>query len=194
MAGKALINGTAYTIKSGKDLINGTIYSKKCGKTLVNGTVYSIDFGKFFNLVLDIDYSNFGADNSSIFALGIMVYDQFDTLLRDQYIGPDKNGSYDDPFYQEYTNRIVVNRDTGVNVKTKTIIRIPQNAYIIIDAENNGDNGGSEKVYYNGILVKDNSDNKYACLHNYKLPYPANGNMTVKVNTPSSGVWVTMEG
>lgn len=44
MAGKTLINGTAYKIKGGKTLIGGTGYSIKSGKTLVNSTAYSIKF------------------------------------------------------------------------------------------------------------------------------------------------------
>lgn len=41
-AGKTLIGGTAYTIKSGKTLVGGTAYTIKKGKTLIGGTNYSI--------------------------------------------------------------------------------------------------------------------------------------------------------
>lgn len=45
MAGKTLINGTAYTIGGGRTLIGGTAYSIKSGRTLIGGTGYSISFG-----------------------------------------------------------------------------------------------------------------------------------------------------
>lgn len=45
MAGKTLINGTAYTIGGGRTLIGGTGYSIKSGKTLIGGTAYTISFG-----------------------------------------------------------------------------------------------------------------------------------------------------
>ena len=44
MANKALINGTAYTIKGGKCMVNGTVYNILKGRTLVNGTGYDITF------------------------------------------------------------------------------------------------------------------------------------------------------
>ena len=45
MAGKTLINGTAYTINGGRTLINGTGYDIKSGKTLIGGTGQTISFG-----------------------------------------------------------------------------------------------------------------------------------------------------
>lgn len=45
MAGKTLINGTAYDISGGKTLVDGTAYSIAGGKTLVSGTSYDISFG-----------------------------------------------------------------------------------------------------------------------------------------------------
>lgn len=45
MAGKTLINGTAYDISGGKTLVNGTAYSIAGGKTLIDGTAYDISFG-----------------------------------------------------------------------------------------------------------------------------------------------------
>lgn len=61
MAGKTLINGTAYTIKGGKTRINGTAYSIKQGKTLVNGTAYTISLGGNVSLSFsgdfDVNYS-----------------------------------------------------------------------------------------------------------------------------------------
>lgn len=47
MAGKTLINGTAYEIKGGRTLVNGTAYGISGGKTLVGGTAYKIEFGKY---------------------------------------------------------------------------------------------------------------------------------------------------
>lgn len=46
MAGKTLINGTAYDISGGKTLVNGTAYSIAGGKTLIDGTAYDISFIK----------------------------------------------------------------------------------------------------------------------------------------------------
>ena len=45
MAGKTMIDGTAYDISGGKTLVDGTAYSIAGGKTLVNGTGYDISFG-----------------------------------------------------------------------------------------------------------------------------------------------------
>lgn len=45
MAGKTLINGTAYTINGGRTLIGGTGYDIKSGKTLIGGTGQTISFG-----------------------------------------------------------------------------------------------------------------------------------------------------
>ena len=45
MAGKTLINGTAYTINGGRTLISGTGYDIKSGKTLIGGTGRTISFG-----------------------------------------------------------------------------------------------------------------------------------------------------
>lgn len=45
MAGKTLINGTAYTINGGRTLISGTGYDIKSGKTLIGGTGQPISFG-----------------------------------------------------------------------------------------------------------------------------------------------------
>lgn len=39
---KALVNGTAYEMKSGKCLVNGTGYALKKGRTLIDGTGYDI--------------------------------------------------------------------------------------------------------------------------------------------------------
>lgn len=47
MAGKTLINGTAYDISGGKTLVNGTAYSIASGKTMVNGTNYDINFSNY---------------------------------------------------------------------------------------------------------------------------------------------------
>lgn len=44
MAGKTLINGTAYEISGGKTLIGGTGYGIKGGRTLIGGTGYDISF------------------------------------------------------------------------------------------------------------------------------------------------------
>nr|DAT44444.1 MAG TPA: hypothetical protein [Caudoviricetes sp.] len=46
MAGKTLINGTAYTINGGRTLIGGTGYDIKSGKTLIGGTGQTISFVK----------------------------------------------------------------------------------------------------------------------------------------------------
>lgn len=43
-AHKALINGTAYTVKSGKCMVNGTVYNILKGRTLIGGTGYDISF------------------------------------------------------------------------------------------------------------------------------------------------------
>lgn len=45
MAGKTLINGTAYTINGGRTLIGGTGYGIQSGKTLIGGTGRTISFG-----------------------------------------------------------------------------------------------------------------------------------------------------
>lgn len=45
MAGKTMIDGTAYDISGGKTLVNGTAYSIAGGKTLIDGTAYDISFG-----------------------------------------------------------------------------------------------------------------------------------------------------
>ena len=44
MAGKTLINNTAYDVIGGTNLINGTSYNIKNGKTLIDGTTYNINF------------------------------------------------------------------------------------------------------------------------------------------------------
>lgn len=43
-AHKALVNGTAYTVKGGKCMVNGTVYNILKGRTLINGTGYNITF------------------------------------------------------------------------------------------------------------------------------------------------------
>lgn len=48
---KALVNGTAYTVKVGKCLVNGTVYSIKKGRTLIGGTGYDITFGPSYDPV-----------------------------------------------------------------------------------------------------------------------------------------------
>lgn len=45
MAGRTLVNGTGYQIKSGRTLVNGTGFAIKKGRTVVNGTGYGITFG-----------------------------------------------------------------------------------------------------------------------------------------------------
>lgn len=44
MAGKTLINGTAYTVKGGKTKVNGTGYSISKGITLIGGVAKTISF------------------------------------------------------------------------------------------------------------------------------------------------------
>lgn len=47
MAGRTLVNGTGYQIKSGRTLVNGTGFAIKKGRTLVNGTGYDISFQRY---------------------------------------------------------------------------------------------------------------------------------------------------
>lgn len=55
MAGKTLVNGTAYEVKGGRTLINGTGYSIKGGRTLVDGTAYEISFSKAYALTVNMN-------------------------------------------------------------------------------------------------------------------------------------------
>ena len=50
-AHKALINGTAYTVKGGKCMVNGTVYNILKGRTLIDGTGYDITFKPLYDPV-----------------------------------------------------------------------------------------------------------------------------------------------
>lgn len=50
-AHKALVNGTAYTVKSGKCMVGGTVYDIKKGRTLIGGTGYDITFAPSYDPV-----------------------------------------------------------------------------------------------------------------------------------------------
>lgn len=50
-AHKALVNGTAYTVKSGKCMVGGTVYDIKKGRTLIGGTGYDITFAPTYDPV-----------------------------------------------------------------------------------------------------------------------------------------------
>ena len=75
MAGKTLINGTAYEISGGKTLINGTAYRIAGGKALVNGTAYDIRLGmsleKFFQNMEVIGATVRGSGNASTVSINI---------------------------------------------------------------------------------------------------------------------------
>lgn len=60
---KALINGTAYELKSGKCLINGTSYAIKKGRTLINGTGYDIVVKPAKIFTVTIRNGNYGDKN-----------------------------------------------------------------------------------------------------------------------------------
>ena len=66
MAGKTLVNGTAYDIKGGKTLINGTAYDIKGGKTLISGTAYDISVGKS-TITLNVVNTNNALNSNSCY-------------------------------------------------------------------------------------------------------------------------------
>ena len=62
MAGKTLINGTAYTVKGGTTKVNGTGSKIARGKTKIDGTAWTIAFGRLPSGYTEVEYiKNTGA-------------------------------------------------------------------------------------------------------------------------------------
>lgn len=85
-AHKALINGTAYTVKGGKCLVNGTSYDIKKGRTLIAGTGYAVKFQNGYTWILNenadlyslqganpIEYVDFTSNGERFIGVGVQA-------------------------------------------------------------------------------------------------------------------------
>lgn len=187
MAQKALIGGTAYDIKDGKTLIGGTGYTIKSGKTLVGGTAYSIKLSDGASIRLIADYSNLPAQGSStnaVDAFGMIVTGPDGKKYANIAIGP-SGQVFSDNYADYYPKQTGVYHDLSFEAPLNSTIKMFTDGV-------GGENSGASGIEYilNGTVVY--KDDK-TITASYTLE-SVTGDIVIKLNDPSEGVNITMEG
>lgn len=189
MPGKTLIGGTVYTVKGGKTLTGGTAYTIGGGKTLVNGTAYSIKMSDGASIRLIADFTN--APSS-----GTGIKTDYVSRFGMEITGPDNNN------YASFVVGVEYSDVGNVDYTEKKYGKIyhdysfeaPLNSSIAMGCAGTSGGAGGEidglKIYLNGNLVA--SDDKTIML-DYTLE-GITGDVTIVLNDPTDGVYITMEG